>query len=162
MRIQVSAKQVQKNREGIKARWKKIPAKWVELDTFIASTKLNPVTGMEYGRPTLVKICDGKTGPHNPCGAVGCFAGWNWMYHPYQAWCRRNSLTIPTTVNLSVYLGLQVAQHSYFAGRDRRDMTEKQEVNVRIKGMMKELIVDYPQEVVGSENKLESTTPVYG
>ena len=146
MRLQVSAKQVQKNREGIKAMWKKIPSKWVELDTFIASNQPSP-SGHDYIRSELVKICDGKGGPHNPCGAVGCFAGWNWMYHPYQAWCNRRKLMIANTRNLSVYLGLEVGEHRYFNGRNQRHMTEKQEVNARIKELMKENIIDYPQEV---------------
>ena len=69
------------------------------------------------------------------------------MYHPYQNWCRRNKLTIAATGNLSVYLGLAVGEHSYFSGRNHRAMTEKQEVNARIKDMMKENIIDYPQEI---------------
>ena len=63
--ISVTAKQVQKNREGIKAMWAKIPVKWVMLDTFLYSRQFSKRTGEQYTKDELARKCDGKGGPHN-------------------------------------------------------------------------------------------------
>lgn len=139
--LNVSAAQVRKNRRGIAEMWERIPAKWIELDTFLASDEHNPkdLDDGEYSRTDLVKMCDGKDGPHNECGAVGCFAGWNWTYHPYQTWCRRHKLTIASTTNLSIYLGLQVSDHGLFDGRHNRHLkqSEQDEVKDRVKELLR-------------------------
>ena len=161
MRLHVSAKQVQKNREGIKQMWKGVPGEWIELDTYIASNALND-EGVPLSRAALVELCDGPDGPHNTCGAVGCFAGWSWMYHPYQAWCRRNGVTIACTANLSVYLGLEVNGHAYFTGRDYRcEMSQKKEVTQRINELMHDEIVEYSQEVFVVGDSHDDMVPGY-
>jgi len=138
----VSEKQVLKNRQGIKDLWKRIPAKWVNLDTFFR------VEG-ESDKSKIARMCDGKDGPHNECGAVACFAGWSWTYHPYQQWCNRNQYQIASTKNLSIYLGLDNDDHMLFTGRQNEGwQTRKQEVKQRIKTLMSMPITSYHQVVM--------------
>ena len=137
--MNVSAAQVQKNRQGIKAMWKKIPDKWLNLGAYFV------VGGSEAPRHRLLKECDGKGGPHNTCGAVGCFAGWNWTYHPYQAWCKRNKLTIGCTENLDVYLGLRQGGHSLWRGRLDYQITQREEVGQRLKELSKAKVYEVVQ-----------------
>jgi hypothetical protein len=141
MELAVSEQQAVKNRAVIQEMWKKIPSKWIDLDSFLLSPEYS-------SRAKIARVCDGATGPHNVCDAVGCFAGWNWTNHRYRGWCDRNKLHITTTVNLSVWLGLKVADHPYFHSRQKLHLSEKQEVSSRIKAMMTTQVYTEKQEVV--------------
>ena len=136
--MKLTEKQVRKNRAGIKAMWKRIPSKWIYLDAFLFSQQINLRSQTrQYSREELAKKCDGPDGPKNPCGAVGCFAGWGWTYHPYQTWCSRNKLAVSSTTNLGVWLGLHNGKHELFTSRlNAGSQTQRQEVQGRIKSMM--------------------------
>lgn len=135
MYLKVSKAQVTKNRKGIQAMWHNIPQGWVNLNDYL--------TNDQYDRPHLLKVCDG---PNNPCGAVGCFAGWNWVYHPYQNWCRKHKIQIDSVMNLNIYLGLQYDGHSLWQSRQNREITQREEVNNRLARLLTMDIYDKPQE----------------
>jgi hypothetical protein len=156
--LKVSAMQVQKNREGIRDMWKKIPGKWIELDTFLYSHQYDP-DGTQRTRHELAKICDGKGGPHNTCEAVGCFAGWNWTYHPYQNWCKRHDLLLGSTANLAVFLGLEHQNHPLFDGRHHYDMSQNKDVTSRIKDMMDMPVYPEAQPVYTLEGQAGRSIP---
>lgn len=149
----VTEKQVLKNRAGITEMWKtKIKPSWVDLDTILEAPDPNDKTDL-IGEEVLAHKCDGKGGPTNTCGAVGCFAGWNMTYHPYQQWCRRVNLDITSFDSLSVYLGLPHFDaldvktlthhddvpdwHDLFSERENYSISQWKEVNHRIKKMNK-------------------------
>jgi len=139
--LMISAKQVQKNREGIKEMWKRIPKKWIDLGTFLEAK------GLEHENEVALK-CGGKGGPHNECEAVACFCGWNWTYYPYQQWCKRHMLDIASPTNLSIFLGLEVNNHRLFATRQNYGISVKQEVRQRIAVLMRHDIVDHEQDCI--------------
>lgn len=146
--IKVADAQVVKNRKGFKAMWRKIPASWIYLDSYLSSREIDPrATNGRYSREVLAQKCDGVGGPHNPCGAVGCFAGWGWTYHPYQLWCKRHRVKVTSSRNLGVWLGIGTERHELFSARqDAGTKTERQEVLDRIKILMKMPIYEYEQE----------------
>tara|TARA_R110000772_G_scaffold267971_3_gene393562 strand:+ start:6778 stop:7227 length:450 start_codon:yes stop_codon:yes gene_type:complete len=137
----VKPAQAKKNREGIQELWKRIPTKWIDLDTYLG------VHGdRSISRDKLVVECDGKDGPHNTCGAVGCFAGWNWTYHPYQQWCKRNKVEITSVYTLDIYLGLHQHCHRLWASRQDHEITVRAEVKQRISKLMILPYVTWKQE----------------
>ena len=137
MYLKVGKAQVTKNRKGIAALWQKIPDSWVNLNDYM--------TNDEYNREHVLKVCDGKDGPKNPCGAVGCFAGWNWMYHPNQNWCRKHKIQIDSIMNLNIYLGVQHDGHGLWYSRQVGHITHRQEVDERIATLLRMDIYDEPQ-----------------
>jgi hypothetical protein len=137
MYLKVNTAQVTKNRNGIVAMWENIPEEWVDLNTYLRDG--------HYPMRHLLTICDGKDGPNNPCGAVGCFAGWNWTYHPYQNWCRKHKIEIDFIVNLDIYLGLQIGRHTLWMSRENRESPQREEVNNRLARLLIMDIYDHPQ-----------------
>ena len=150
MHLLVSEAQVRKNRLGIQTMWKKIPKAWVDLGVYLEvlyDDGLVEAPEIRKKKETaLVLACDGKDGPHNPCGAVGCFAGWNWTYHPYQQWCTRQKLVINSVVNLSIWLGLDWVNHDFFDMAHMEDLSPRAEVNHRIKLLLRMPIETTPQK----------------
>jgi hypothetical protein len=142
MFLRVTKKQALKNRQYIKALWTRVKPQWVHLDTFFRGYT-DDTRDMRPGQ--LAAVCDGKNGPHNTCGAVACFAGWNWTEHHYQNWCRKHGLEVGSTTNLDIWLGLKHDTHSYYDSRTNEEVTEYKEAKLRLKQLLKEPVYDNPQ-----------------
>jgi hypothetical protein len=139
MYLRVGKAQVTKNRKGIAELWSRINPQWVDLNDYLCNDK--------DSRRHLLKVCDGKDGPNNPCGAVGCFAGWNWTYHPYQNWCRKHKIQIDSVSNLNIYLGVKHDSHGLWHSRHMDlDMSHMEEVRLRLVNLLKMDIYDEAQE----------------
>ena len=146
MEMLVRPNQAKKNRESVREMWKGIPREWVELNTIMRASDMDHAL---YDRDDYViaEACGGRGGPHNECGAVGCFGGWIMAYHPYRQWCMRHGLKVYSFDNISVWLGVERQSHGLFKGREVPYISQKAEVNRRIKVMMKMPIHDEPQPV---------------
>ena len=144
MELKVTKSQALKNRQYIKELWKKVKPAWVDLNEYLVS--LDPQLEDCDDEELAIK-CDGKNGPTNTCGAVGCFAGWNWTSYHYQQWCRRNSLDIANTDNLNVWLGLEAGSNHFWEPRMHPTMTQHQEVKDRLKALLKMPVYTETQSV---------------
>lgn len=82
------------------AHWQQVRREWVNLDLLLSH---EPMVSLE----STARRC-AQTYPRltNPCGIVGCLAGWLWTCRPYQLWCDKHELNLASTVNLAAWLGV--------------------------------------------------------